>query len=97
MKTLTLRDIPPAMHARLRLLSARERRSLNSEVLVLLEEGLAQRSQQHMPAPSAPPPSRELQLAIWEELAGSWEDDRSTEEIVDDIRASRTLGREVSL
>ena len=38
-----------------------------------------------------PEPANALSL---EELAGSWDDDRSAEEIIDDIRRSRTPNRD---
>jgi hypothetical protein len=41
-----------------------------------------------------PKPENALTL---EELAGSWDDERSAEEIVADLRASRTRTREVNL
>lgn len=43
----------------------------------------------HIPKPVDAP--------AFEELAGSWEDDRSADEIMEDIRQSRTRNREVNL
>ncbi len=80
---------------RLRAVSAAERRSMNSEILVLLEEGVAERWARLERGGAAM--SRPLQVALWKELAGGWDDDRTTEEIISDIRASRTGGREFSL
>ena len=65
------------------------------EILVLLEEGVAERWARLERGGAAM--SRPLQVALWKELAGGWDDDRSTEEIISDIRASRTGGREFSL
>lgn len=41
-----------------------------------------------------PEPENDL---TFEELAGSWEDDRSAEEIIEDLRQSRTWNWEVNL
>lgn len=40
---------------------------------------------------------KDTQLNIWRSIAGSWEDDRSTDRIIADIYGQRTPGREVSL
>ena len=40
MPTLTLKNIPDALHARLKASAARNRRSLNSEILVRLEQDI---------------------------------------------------------
>jgi plasmid stability protein len=39
--TITLKNIPPGLHARLRDSAARNRRSLNSEILARLEADIA--------------------------------------------------------
>jgi len=41
-KSLTLKNLPDALHARLSAAAKRHRRSLNSEAIVCLEAGLAQ-------------------------------------------------------
>jgi len=40
MKSITVRNIPDEVLEAVRILSAKERRSLNNEILVLLEKGL---------------------------------------------------------
>ena len=40
--TLTVRNVPPALHARLKWRAEAHRRSLNSEVIALLEEAIEQ-------------------------------------------------------
>ena len=96
MASLTVRDIPNEILDRIRIVSERERRSLNKQFLVILEDGLTthtaalERSRESGPTPS-------LQVALWQDMAGKWEDERSTDEIVSDIRRSRTPGREVGL
>jgi hypothetical protein len=41
--------------------------------------------------------SKATQLEIWKSLLGSREDARSAKEIIDDIYARRTAGRDVKL
>ena len=41
-RTLTIRDLPEALHARLVAAARRHRRSLNSEALLCLEAGLSE-------------------------------------------------------
>ena len=96
MASLTVRDIPGEILDKIKVLSERERRSLNKQFLVIVEDGLRthtaalERGRDSGPSPS-------LQLALWGDIAGKWEDDRSTGEIVSDIRRHRTAGREVRL
>ena len=96
MASLTVRDIPDEVLDRVRILSERDRRSMNKEFLVIVEEGLHAHSAEAERG-HAPRISPELQLRLWRDVAGGWEDDRSTGEIVADLRRSRTLGREVHL
>lgn len=96
MSSMTVRDIPEDVLETLRALSSRERRSLNSEILVVLEEGV----RSHLagkPAAGLERVPRDIQLALWKELAGTWEDERDTAEIVADIRRARSMGRKVAL
>lgn len=93
MPSLTLRNIPEHLLEGLRILSARERRSLNNELLVVLEEGLASKAERLEAAPLG----SELQADLWLDLCGKWQDERSSEEIIEDIRSHRSEGREVSL
>ena len=39
---------------------------------------------------------KHIQTSLWESLCGSWVDERSAQEIIDDIYNSRTMGREFS-
>ena len=97
MASLTIRDIPDEVMDTIKILSKRERRSLNKEFIVVVERGLrssledAGRSEgsRHIP--------RNLQDDLWKDLCGKWEDARSAKDIVADIRERRTLGREVRL
>lgn len=97
MPAITIRDIPANVLEKIRTLSEIDRRSMNKEILVILEDGLAihQTEQEHAPRKASL--SSEAQLSLWRDLAGKWEDDRPTAEILADIRQSRTAGREVRL
>jgi len=90
MSALTLKSIPPDLLDRLRERAARDRRSLNREVLVLLERALADES------PSLEERVR-AQAAAWSALAGQWRSDRPSQAEIGDLYAARTGGREVSL
>lgn len=96
MPSLTIRDLSEETMDRLRALSARERRSLNKEILVVMEDGLRAHVSS-LERASAPGPAPDVQLALWRRLAGQWQDKRTTPEIVEDIRRHRTAGREVRL
>lgn len=96
MANLTIRNIPDSILEQIKTLSTLDRRSMNSEILVLLEQAV--RSYQDNPGRFGNQVvSSETQVEIWRRLSGTWEDDRSTEEIVDDIYSSRTVGRDVDL
>jgi plasmid stability protein len=95
MKSITVRNIPDELLDRLRTLSVVEKRSLNNEMLIVLEKGLAKESEDktnfknHL--------SMETQIKIWQNLSGQWKDNRSTDEIIGDIIGSRSEGRSVDL
>jgi plasmid stability protein len=95
MANITVRNIPDEIFENIKRLSTLERRSLNSEIVVLLEKGThaeienMQISRKRI--------SRSLQVHLWRSLSTRWDDIRSTTEIKDDIYRSRTPGREVEL
>jgi plasmid stability protein len=93
MASLTVRNISDHLLSSLRILSVRERRSLNNEFLVILEEGLAARTE----CSELSPPGGALQAELWLDLCGRWQDDRETAEIIEDIRSKRSAGRAVLL
>ena len=118
MPALTIRNIPAAALDRLRARARRGHRSLNGEILAIIEDaayGPPDEGPVFMPpvplpakptfrilhAGEEPPPltpaERERRLEKLKSLAGSWVDSRSTEEIIEDIIGSRTMGREVNL
>ena len=95
MKSITVRNIPDKLIDRLRTLSVLEKRSLNNEILIVLEKGLAKESEyktnfkNHL--------SMDTQIKIWQSLCGQWTDNRTTDEIIGDIIESRSEGRSVDL
>ncbi len=93
MASITIRNIPDSVLSKIRSLSKVEMRSINSELLLLIEQGLNQQLEQKQH--DSVVLSKERQLEIWENLAGTWEDSRSAEEIIEDIYSQRTKGRQV--
>ena len=93
---LTIRDIPVDVLNKLRFLSKTERRSLNSEVLILLEFGLKNYICEKL-TQNRTIISKETQLKLWSDLFGKWEDERETKEIIKEIYEKRTKGRDVEL
>ena len=95
MKSITLRNIPDELLDRLRTLSIIEKRSLNNEILIVLEKGLKRESENktnfkdHL--------TRDTQIKIWQNLCGQWKDNRSTDEIIRDIIGGRSEGRSIDL
>jgi plasmid stability protein len=95
MASITVRNIPDEVLGKIKALSSLERRSVNNEILVILERGTFDEYEDKLQKRKYL--SKSTQLEIWKRLAGSWEDSRSTKEIIDDIYANRTAGRDVNL
>ena len=95
MKSITVRNIPDEMLKRLKMLSVLEKRSLNNEILMILEKGLAKESE--FKANLRNHISMETQIKLWQNLSGKWIDNRSTDDIIRDIVDSRSEGRSVDL
>ena len=95
MANLTLRSIPENVMDRLRARAAVERRSLNGEILVLIESSLEREATER--GASDPPISAAIQARLWKEFCGRWKDERSWLEIANDVVSHRTAGREVTL
>ncbi|MBN1501040.1 MAG: hypothetical protein JW982_12840 [Spirochaetes bacterium] len=93
MVNLTVRNIPDIIIDKIRSLSKTERRSINNEIIIILEKGL-ENVIKNEPKTSI---SYSAQIEMWEELSGKWEDNRTTNEIVNDILNHRTHGRKVNL
>ena len=95
MASITIRNIPDEVLERIRALSSIERRSLNNEILVILERGTYSEYEEKLLKHKYL--SKSTQMEIWKQLSGTWEDSRSTKEIIEDIYSNRTVGREVQL
>ena len=87
MPSITLKDVPEELLARLRAAAARERRSLNQEALVLIEGGLG--------ALETAPERARRQVEAWRAIAGGWESERTLEDEITDVYAARTVSRDV--
>ena len=95
MANLTVRNIPDELLNKIRLLSIIEKRSVNSEVLMVLEKGLSKESDSVNYVQNQI--SNDTQIKLWQNLCGRWKDSRSTAEIISDIIGSRSEGRSVDL
>ena len=95
MPNITVRNIPDKILNKLRMLSELEKRSLNSEILMIIDKGLAEESKSVTDYKRLL--SNETQIKLWENLCGKWKDSRSTAEIIEDIIESRSEGRNVDL
>jgi len=90
---LTIRNIPEYIISRIKTLSEIEKRSLNSEILIILEKGLMKEGS----LTGNRSVNNETQIRIWSKLSGEWKDKRNTDEIIEDIYSSRSAGREFSI
>ena len=95
MANITIRNIPDSIMEKIRTLSTIEKRSINNELLLIIEAGLNEESERKTKNENIIP--KESQIRIWEQLMGKWEDDRSAKEIIEDIYAHRTPGRNIDL
>ncbi|MBP7554151.1 MAG: hypothetical protein KA885_12055 [Spirochaetes bacterium] len=93
MINLTVRNIPDEIIKKIRTLSKLEKRSLNNEILVILENVLYDEYKRNRNRKI----SKEVQINMWEKISGLWEDKRNTKEIINDIYSNRSPGREVDL
>ncbi len=92
---LTIRNIPDDVINKIKTLSLMEKRSLNNEILLVLERGIQEEVKHLFNIKRSI--SKNVQVNIWERLSKEWQDDRTTDEIINDIYNSRTLGREFQL
>ncbi len=78
MANLQVKDIDDRLYDSLRKLASSDKRSISQEVVYIIEKYLSlPDSFKHNPTDS------------FLELTGSWDDDRSADDIVDDIRNNR--------
>ena len=78
MANLQVKDIDDKLYDSIRQLAIDEKRSISQEVVYILQRYLS------IPASFKKNPTDDFL-----ELAGSWEDDRSADEIITEIRSSR--------
>jgi plasmid stability protein len=81
MATLQVKGMDDRLYETLSARAAQDHRSISQEVVMIIEEFL-----------SRPENSPHKNMRAFLELIGSWEDDRSAEEIVEDIRKNRRSG-----
>lgn len=88
MATVTLKNVPEELLNRLRALASAQRRSLNQQILHLLESARSPEAE-HLRLKA----EADRQATAWRGLAGRWESEESIEEEIARIYASRTEGR----
>ena len=95
MPSLTIKDIPEDLLERLRQRAAADKRSMNKEILHLLDTALSREPVDYNSASI----SRRIdaQVHAWRQLAGRWESDLGTAEEIAQIYAARTAGRPIDL
>ena len=96
MNSITIRNIPDEVYEKVKTLAQTERRSINNEFVFLIEKGILNYFN-HSKMNEGNNLSKEIQLQIWKEISGKWDDERSTEDIIHDIYSNRTNGRDVNL
>ncbi|MFW6137914.1 MAG: FitA-like ribbon-helix-helix domain-containing protein [Spirochaetota bacterium] len=95
MANITVRNIPDEILEKIKKLSSIEKRSLNKELLVIIEKGTHwEITEMHTSKKTIP---KSIQVHLWKNLSEKWDDERSTDEIIKDIYNGRTYGREISL
>ncbi len=94
MSSVTIKDIPDDLLQRVRARAVADKRSMNKEVIHLLEVSLSsdrtERSVQVRNQATA-------QVNAWSKLAGRWISDRDVADEIHDIYAGRTQGRDIDL
>ena len=94
MASITIKNIPDQLLARLREQAATENRSMNREIIRLLDISLsADRSLR----PQYRRALADVQADAWVRLGGQWISDVSVEDEVADLYSARTGGREIEL
>jgi plasmid stability protein len=93
MASVTIKNIPADLLARLRRQAAAAHRSVNQQILRLLEQALATEPADHRRLQA----EIETQVRAWEALAGKWGSEESAEDEIGHIYAARTQGRKVEL
>lgn len=92
---LEVSNVPESTLAALRTRARRHHRSLNREILSIFDWVVVHGTGETAAGASDPDVLR--QKREMEDLVGSWDDSRTASEIIADIEAARTAGREVAL
>ena len=95
MANITIRNIPDDVFSKIKKLSDIERRSLNNQLLIIIEQGAAKMME--LKNKEKKNISKSIQINLWKNISGKWKDDRSTKEIINDIYENRNIGREIEL
>lgn len=95
MANVTVRNIPDSVFKKIKFLSEMDRRSLNNEILIVIEKGMHEMEQERPPLRHKI--SAEAQVAVWNALCGTWKDSKSKKQTIKEIYDTRSFGREVSL
>ena len=78
MPNIVIKNIPEDVISKIRVLSETDKRSMNSEILFIIDKGLNVDSVKQAESKI----SKEDQVNVWNKLCGKWEDDRSTKSII---------------
>lgn len=95
MAAITLKNVPEGLLGQLRDRAELDRRSLNQEILYLLEEALKVPTAGEIEERARE--ERMSQAKEWSRLAGLWRSDLPVQEEIERIYAARTEGRKVDL
>ena len=97
MSALTIRDLPENTIRTLKARASYNHRSLNGEILYLFDyiASFGEKFSFTISRPEDPSVARRRDAV--RALAGQWKDDRTDEDIIQDIESARTFGREVEL
>ncbi len=95
MSSITIKDIPEDLLERLRLRAAYDKRSMNKEVVHLLDLAL---SGEMAPTGASTMARRiDAQIHAWKRLAGRWESDLEAADEIQQMYNARSPGRRVEL
>ncbi|MFZ5994973.1 MAG: hypothetical protein ACOYU4_08315 [Thermodesulfobacteriota bacterium] len=87
MANLQIKGVKEDLYEEIKRLAAAENRSVGQEMLFLVKEYLSRKGRMD---------SLKMPAQVLLELAGSWEDDKTAEEIVAEIRSARKNSRKLS-
>jgi len=87
MANLQIKGVKEDLYEEIKRLAAAENRSVGQEMLFLVKEYLSRKGRMG---------NLKMPAQVLLELAGSWEDDKTAEEIVAEIRSARKNSRKLS-